>query len=951
LEGGKTYAYTVTLSTKNCDEAFEVMLGTNNTVEAMTEPVIDATTFQSNNTAKNFEGTLAPATTGTYYVGLHGISEANMYYLLCHGMEVSVGVSHIGPKPVSDLTITPNPTAELNAEVKFVAPNQNVDESELAVVPRIEVLRDGTLIKTFENVEGGSTQSFTDEVETDGTYEYTVIAYNDNGNSELVKASAYIGVNEPGKPAWAKVVETSTPGEVTITWGAPEADVDGNYINPEVVKYTIEQYTNNNTYRSTQVASEIEGYSYTFVPELNDDTQGFVKFEVKAVTKVGENWRGTYTANIPVGEAEEAPFYESFANSTLSHYWGDGETNFYTLVSISETGSYSDYNGWNRLTDESFSTNDGAQDGDNGFLGMFGYAYDDDAYEGGRLEEYHELISTKIDLSGLSNPTLSLYAFNWIYNGWKHDPNKVSVDVVCDGVRTPMGTWVMQDFDAEGWNQILVPLDQWEGKVINFIITGQVIDNFNWVLIDNISIEAVNNTDMAATSISAPVKVAPNEEFEVSATVQNVGHDEVNSYEVNLYHGDEVIATKSGSELAPGSSQAFEFSTSLGVNDNVANIYHVEVVCTGDQADANNRSEDAVVAVELSQLPTVEQPQAVRTDGGVYLTWDEPDMVNCAPATETEDFESYDAFSTNAGEWIFVDVDQAPIGWIVTSDGYIELPNIEIGSQQSFWVQSYLNDDFNSSYLAYSGYQYLANMYNYDGTTAYANDDWVISPELYGSEQLITIWAKSYNKSVPETFEVLWSEGSVEPEDFQLINTYPEISVDWTQYCFVVPEGAKRFAIRCTSYACLQLFIDDITYVPAEGDAQDLSLEGYNVYCNGAQLNDEPITDRFFTADYVENAVYGISAVYEEGESKAAKVTCNMSMLLQPIAGERVSVSVSVVDRSIVMKSSNDFQASVYRVDGVQLFDGMVKGSATVNVLPGVYIVKAGQSVTKLIVR
>jgi hypothetical protein len=51
------------------------------------------------------------------------------------------------------------------------------------------------------------------------------------------------------------------------------------------------------------------------------------------------------------------------------------------------------------------------------------------------------------------------------------------------------------------------------------------------------------------------------------------------------------------------------------------------------------------------------------------------------------------------------------------------------------------------------------------------------------------------------------------------------------------------------------------------------------------------------------------------------------------------------------MKSSSDFQASVYRVDGVQMFDGLVKGSATINVLPGVYIVKAGQSVTKLIVR
>ncbi len=45
-------------------------------------------------------------------------------------------------------------------------------------------------------------------------------------------------------------------------------------------------------------------------------------------------------------------------------------------------------------------------------------------------------------------------------------------------------------------------------------------------------------------------------------------------------------------------------------------------------------------------------------------------------------------------------------------------------------------------------------------TAGVQQDDWAITPELCGREQLVTLWARSYNRSTPETVEFLYSEGA-----------------------------------------------------------------------------------------------------------------------------------------------------------------------------------------------
>ena len=57
----------------------------------------------------------------------------------------------------------------------------------------------------------------------------------------------YVGVNLPGSPTDITLAETS-PGVVSLTWKAPQYDVDGLPLNPDLVTYTIVQATNHDEF-------------------------------------------------------------------------------------------------------------------------------------------------------------------------------------------------------------------------------------------------------------------------------------------------------------------------------------------------------------------------------------------------------------------------------------------------------------------------------------------------------------------------------------------------------------------------------------------------------------------------------------------------------------------------------------------------------------------------------
>ncbi|MDE6157261.1 MAG: hypothetical protein K2F78_03850, partial [Muribaculaceae bacterium] len=330
-----------------------------------------------------------------------------------------------------------------------------------------------------------------------------------------------------------------------------------------------------------------------------------------------------------------------------------------------------------------------------------------------------------------------------------------------------------------------------------------------------------------------------------------------------------------GSKLNVGSFDEVKFTRTHSVTDPEKVTYSIRIVCADDQDMSNNEITAAPTTVRRNSYPTVTDLAGQKNGNTVLLQWSEPDTEKAQPYETLETFDTYQSWAnTEVGEWVLVDMDKALIAGFNTGN----MPGIPDYSQQSWWVFDNKHDDFNNGTLStLSGSKFLASMvsgFNSDGIheAGYAqNDDWAISPELFGGPQTITVNARSYgtDQSLLETFEVLYSTGSIDPADFISVKIVENVPSQYTAYEFDLPDGAKRFAIRNISFGKYLLMIDDITYIPV-GDPASFSINGYNVYRDGVCINSEPVEENEFEdTDCGEgNHTYHVTVLYSAGESQ-----------------------------------------------------------------------------------
>lgn len=948
-------------------EMVEVKMGYAPTAEAMTETLLEPTEIRCGSSDPvSFELDAAPTRNGKMFIGIHAISTKDQFYLYLSDLKIAAPIAEGSPAVCENLTIVADPSGALSVSGHGTAPSVNTEGGMLPSLTKVEIRRNNTLVTTIDNVTPGGGFDFIDSVEEGGLYTYTATAYNgEDAGDPGDGVTIYVGINTPGEATNIQIEETSVPGQIRVTWDAPVVDWLGNNLNGPLT-YDVEIFPDNAYYHGNYTEEGVTGNECLLTPTFADGRDhGFVYVKVAPVNAKGKGYAGK-SRNIAIGNPLPCPFKESFPNYTLEHPWGDGESNGPQVGSISDDErslSWSQYNGWNRMMDRSFPNSDGAQDGDNGFAGMFGWSYAADA-QGGRHNEYTELLSPKIDLTGLSSPMLTFYTFNWLSVTNGQDFNEIDVDVVCEGVRENVKHLVIKDLgDAQRWEMVAVDLSAYTGKVITLVITGRIVaigdQGYNWVLLDNIRIADINPVDLEISLIQAPIKAAPGEEFDIKAYVTNKGSQNVPSFRADLMHNDELIASQEYENLGFNKGIDISFTTSLTPLDPIGNNYSIVIDAAGDANESDNVSETVTVARYLKLLP---EPRNVFFNSGNEgnFAWETPDLATAAPAPTYETFESYrsfetyEVFPTEVGDWVFVDVDQRPIGGMFNNStmAIMEFPGIPTHSAQSWWLQCRYFEEFNDTYYGHSGLYYLANMYvvNDAYNQGEQQDDWAISPELCGKEQLISLWARSYNRDTPETIEFYWSEDSTAPEDFTFIRRIENLSAEWTEYIFVVPDGARRFAIRgCSNapFGTAQTFIDDVTYVGGGDEPQTLTLLGYNVYRNNELY-------RNYTSDTLSHEIeagegtssYAVSAVYEEGESKAVKVGEGSG-----ISGLAQTLRISAVGETIRISGLAGQSYVVYDLGGRTIASGSGKDNVEISATKGVYTVKAANCLRKIVVK
>ncbi len=925
VEAGKAYPFSlkVKANSSTFPERFEVYYGNAQTVEAMTTCVIEPTTVATNQYVEYTALIPAPAG-GKLVVGIHAISDADKYDLFVDDINIGEGVSALAPGAATDIVIASDPDGAFKTTITCKAPATTLNGQPLTGNVDMVIKRGETPVFD-QSVAPGADINFVDEIADmteSGNVTYTFAGANAEGMGSVVSKTVFVGIDYPAAPQNVAFTEP-TPGTVTISWDAVTTDQNGNAINPALVRYNV--YTFSGSSR-TPIAENVTETSYTY-QAMPEGEQDFMQFAVFAVTSRGEG-EGNLTDMNAVGTPYEG-LAESFPNATLS----------YPVMMRRLAGSTIK---WGLYKDDSGIP---SQDGDNGFIGS----------QGQYLEEASALVLPKVSLAGMVNPGVSFYTYNLIGESGNPDENIVEIGVREVGAQeftTIFNKTVVEicGTGVEGWGKVSASLEAYAGKTIQIQIVTTIKGYAN-TLVDNIKIGSQLAKDLKAHRITAPATVPVDMDYMVQVTVANEGMEAAAAYSVELYADGEKIATKEATNLASGSTKNFNFSRHMHILAEEPTAYHAVVVFEGDENAANNTLEAVSVAPKVSKLPKVTDLTGAEVAEGVKLTWSEPNLES-VPEVKTESFEEGTAFATEFEGWTFVDVDGGKVGGFQNTD----IPGITPGeSTGSFFVfeQSDAYPQFNLSFAAHEGNKYLACLFNYDDSQI---DDWAITPELTGNAQTITFYARSYQGQYAEKISLYYSTTGTAISDFLPIEGKTDMVVsdggdtrEYTLYEANVPEGAKYFAIRSHAAGSFMLLVDDVTF-EAAGATASLSIVGYDIYRNGEKINAEPTGEtEYIDANPLENAEYRVVVNYNKGASAGSNAVTVQYSGVEGIGA--ANISISAANSAIVVRGAEGQQIVVNAVDGRTIFAGAGSATTRVAVVPGVYVVKAGNKVAKVAVR
>ena len=179
LEKGKSYRIALDARSSGYDERFEVKLGTAASPAALTTTVIGATDVTESTYATYANDMVTVAETGEYYVGIHAISDADMFRLLVTNFIVEAGLDPAAPAAVTDFNVVATEN-KLEATVSFKAPTLTAAGNPLESLEKIDIYRDGKVIASLTDYNPGDAVQYVDadDALTMGTHVYQVIAYN-----------------------------------------------------------------------------------------------------------------------------------------------------------------------------------------------------------------------------------------------------------------------------------------------------------------------------------------------------------------------------------------------------------------------------------------------------------------------------------------------------------------------------------------------------------------------------------------------------------------------------------------------------------------------------------------------------------------------------------------------------------------------------------------------------
>ena len=206
--------------------------------EYMTETALPETVVPAGS-VQVLRATISPKESGYYYIGLHATSEAGANSLYLDKFICNSAVKSTAPAPVTISSITPDPTAKLEATIKFVAPTTTANGQPLTNLKGVKIKRDGQQVADCTDVKPGEEYTYVDNTMTEaGMCSYYITAYNDDGSSAEAIDHKWVGLDIPENVGTPPILSIPSEGKVKLSWDAfgPE---NGGVIFPEDIVYNI----------------------------------------------------------------------------------------------------------------------------------------------------------------------------------------------------------------------------------------------------------------------------------------------------------------------------------------------------------------------------------------------------------------------------------------------------------------------------------------------------------------------------------------------------------------------------------------------------------------------------------------------------------------------------------------------------------------------------------------
>ena len=920
------------------DNKLEVLVGTSPDIESMKKVVIAPFNVVGDNNSKVLiQEWFSMPETGQYYLAWHHTApngSAKEVYI--DDIKISDKIVSTAPNGVTDLAIVPDPEGAMKGTVSFKLPT--VDLAGNAIpgnIYRYTLYRDGKSVKSEYTKAPGTEITFEDGLVTsnpltDGLHLYTVAC--ESANTVVgreISDIAKFGIDLPGTCTdFSAVEDTLSYGTVKFTWERPTLDYEGFPLNTTKVTYTIGRLlvaqVTQEIYEDV-FATGLDSCSLVYQVKKEDDPQEFCRFFLRATTSKGDARKTLTLPYIATGKPYEMPISESFSQMTTS----------ISVVSqrTTDVPAQWGYNSVNPVTGVAPVDDDGGQ------------AIMETMFSGGG----NRLLTAKILIDTI-RPNLSF----WVYNQSKEalrDTNELAIEM-----RVGNGSFVdvaNKTIDAwaggkPGWQKASVDLSAYAGKVVYLGFRG-LANNFTFIHMDAVRLASSAARDLTVSAFSHE-KPYVGMEHKLTATVENHGIETATGARATLLLDNVAVKTVDIPSIAPGASAELELSNVLDRTHVGRHTYSLRVDIEGDADTVGNRRAAARFLLADNDFPRVMALEGFPHHDRVSLQWAKPEIPE-SPVEITDDLESLEAWSTMAtgiGEYTLYDRDGGQVGGFQN----VTMPNVPMYSKQSWYIFDASMEPFPSDsenrYRAYSGKHMLASMYLVNRETPV--DDVIVSPRLSGKAQTIKFMARALSSQYPESFSVMYS--TTTPDLKALDHAFPmqtNVGGEWTQYTYELPEGARYFAIRHYCASGYFLFVDDLTYTP-EG-AETLTHLGYNVYRDGQKQNHDLVSEPAWEdRNPVKSAMnYGVSAVYDRGESPLATVTAIYTGV-EGIYGNEVSVETG--SGIIRVSGAEGLDVTVMNAAGMVATTQRATDSALeIRVPAGVYIVRVGTLSAKVAVK